>query len=254
MLRASSSLSSPTLMSVSTPRSWKIRTAAAESLSEISTLGAMARAPGSGGNRSAAGGRSGGLGHRGLALREGPNEPRRERLDVGTFHGRTAPDAQSRRRVAMGGDVVGDALLLQLGSQAFGERRLPVGGKRGDRRSEYLEADRGVGARARIFREEIPPRGARGPPGDDRGIGIGSRDQLRKTADRLRPLQAVEVILDAEQRGRVDGLAFEDRLVELAGLGQAENFRQRPRRRMAFEPLDRARRKDQHAVGGLPAH
>ena len=43
---------------------------------------------------------------------------------------RAAPDAQARRRVAIGADVVGDAFLLQRRGDALGESRLRVGGER----------------------------------------------------------------------------------------------------------------------------
>ena len=72
-------------------------------------------------------------------------------------------------------------------------------------------------------------------------------------ADRLRPGERVEIVLDAQHRRRVDGRALENLLVELAALGHAEDLRQRPRRRVAFEPLDRARRQHDHAVRGLAA-
>ena len=45
----------------------------------------------------------------------------------------------------------------------------------------------------------------------------------------------------------------EDAFVELAALGHAENLRQRPGRLVAFQPRDRARRQDQHAVRALAA-
>ena len=68
-----------------------------------------------------------------------------------------------------------------------------------------------------------------------------------------RPVQRVEIILDAQHRRRVDGLALEDALDQLAGLGHAENLRQRPRRLVALEPLHRARGQDEHAVRRLAA-
>ncbi len=101
---ASLSLSPPSLgwKSTSTPRSLKICTAAGESASEMRTLGGIALRR---------------LRQRVLALGEGPVEPRRQRLDVGALDGRAAPDAQARRRIAIGVDVVGDALLLQARRQ-----------------------------------------------------------------------------------------------------------------------------------------
>ena len=41
--------------------------------------------------------------------------------------------------------------------------------------------------------------------------------------------------------------------IELAAFGHAKDFRQRPRRRVAFEARHRARRQDQHAVRGFAA-
>ena len=54
-------------------------------------------------------------------------------------------------------------------------------------------------------------------------------------------------------RGRVDGVAGEDPLDQLAAGGQAEHLRQRPRRRCALQPVDRARRQREHAVRRLAA-
>jgi hypothetical protein len=45
--------------------------------------------------------------------RVGPVEPGAERLDVGGFHRRAAPDAQARRGIAIAGDVIGRAFLFQ---------------------------------------------------------------------------------------------------------------------------------------------
>ena len=63
---------------------------------------------------------------------------------------------------------------------------------------------------------------------------------LRPPTD-LRPVQRVEIVLDAQHRRRVDGLAFEDAVVELAALGHAEDLRQRPGRLVALQPRHRAR-------------
>ena len=73
-----------------------------------------------------------------LALAIGPVEPQRQRFDIGALDGRAAPDAQARRRVAIGGDVVGDAFLVERGGDAFDEGRLRVGGKPGHRRIDDL--------------------------------------------------------------------------------------------------------------------
>ena len=46
----------------------------------------------------------------------------------------------------------------------------------------------------------------------DLGVGVGARDQRLEPADRLRPGERVEIVLDAQHRRRVDGLALEDAL------------------------------------------
>ena len=62
-----------------------------------------------------------------------------------------------------------------------------------------------------------------------------------QAAERLRPVQRVEIVLDAQHRGGVDGLALEEAFGELAALGQAEQFRQGPRRGVGLKALGRAR-------------
>ena len=69
----------------------------------------------------------------------------------------------------------------------------------------------------------------------------------------LRPFEREDRILDRQHRGRVDRLALENALVELAAFGQAEELGQRPVGGEAFEPLDRARAEDQHAVPAFAA-
>src|SRR5690242_15401396 len=111
------------------PRSLNICTAAAESASEMRTLGAMA---------------SGGLCEGVLALGERPIEPGGEGLDIGSLDCRSAPDAQSCGRVAIGIDVVSDAFLFQHCRQTFHKRGLRLGGEFGDRGIDDLQADGGV--------------------------------------------------------------------------------------------------------------
>src|SRR5580704_3119705 len=105
---SNSSLVMSGLLSISTPRSLKMATAAGESLSAIRTLG-MGVSGKDGGRknpgRAAARIKSGGLGGAGLDLGEGPVEPGRQRLDVGFVHRGAAPDAQARRRGAIAGHV-----------------------------------------------------------------------------------------------------------------------------------------------------
>ncbi len=169
------------------------------------------------------------------------------------FHRGSAPDAQARRRVAIGAEIVAGALLLDRGNQLLGEIRLRVRGEGCDRGIDHLHAYRGVGTNRRILGEEIDPRRFRLPVGEHLGIGVGARNQALETADRFRPVQRIEIILDAQHRRRVDGLALEDAFVELAALGHPEDFRQRPCRRMAFEPRHRARTEHQHAVASFAA-
>src|SRR3954454_13545916 len=110
--------------------------------------------------RPAGSARLGCLRQRGLGLGIGPVEPLRQRIEVGLLHRRTAPDAKPRRRVAIGVDVVGDAFLLERGSDPLDELRLRVGGKLHHHGIHHLEADRGVGADRRIDREMLDPRRA----------------------------------------------------------------------------------------------
>src|SRR5580658_9464056 len=127
MAAASLSLSLPRLgwKSTSTPRSLKMATAAGDSASEIRTLGAI-------GLRS--------LRQRGLGLGVGPVEPQRQRLDVAALHGRAAPHPQTRRRIAIGVDVVGYGLFLERGGDAFDEGGLRVCGKPRYRRIDHFQA------------------------------------------------------------------------------------------------------------------
>ena len=54
-------------------------------------------------------------------------------------------------------------------------------------------------------------------------------------------------------RGRVDGFALENAFDQLAAMGQAEELRQRPGRRIGLEPLNGAGGENQHAMRGLAA-
>ena len=69
----------------------------------------------------------------------------------------------------------------------------------------------------------------------------------------LGPAERVEIVFDAQHRRRVDGLALENAFAELAARGQPEDFRQRPGGLVGFQPLDGARRQDQHAMRALAA-
>src|SRR5579863_1060788 len=268
MILASSSLSSPGLTSTATPRSLKMATAAGESLSEMRTRGAMrvvlerrpvtaAKMRGKAAYRSRKR-RSGPtlsrrLGELHLLEREGVVEPASQRLDVGGLDGRAAPDAQARRRVAIGADVEGDLLLLDETRDSLRERGLPVGGKRGDNGIDELQADAGVRAGFGDPGQEIDPRRARDPIGDNFCVRVGAGEQSLRSTERLRPLQRVDIVLDAQHRGRVDGLAFEKALGQFAALGKAEELRQGPSGRIGLEAFGGARREDDHPMRRLAA-
>src|SRR4051812_38804982 len=105
-----SALARPGRTSTSTPRPWKMPTAAGLSSSATRTLGIGATPERSG--------------ERGEGAGEGPVEPRRQPLDIGGLDGGAAPDPQARRRVAVAGDVVGDPLLVEEPGQLLDEARL----------------------------------------------------------------------------------------------------------------------------------
>ena len=168
-------------------------------------------------------------------LRIGPVEPGHQRLEVGGFDRGAAPDAQARRRVAIAADVVGHAFRLQQLRPSSLARPRPR--HRAVRQTEVLER---VSARLGEVLREGP--GCRSSAAITAGIGIGARHAGPcRPPMALRPFQRDDVVLDAEHRGRVDGLAFEDAGDQLAAGGHAEDLRQRPGRRIAFQPLHRAR-------------
>ena len=143
----------------------------------------------------------------------------------------------------MGGDVVGDAFALEQRGHALGE----VGGG-----TRQREADAGRRADGAVG-EEGDPGCAVDPGGDGGEVGFGAGDQRREAAGRLGPAEAVDGVLDAEHGGRVDGLAAEDAVDELAAAGEAEDFWERPGGRVGFQSLDGAGRQREHAVCGLAA-
>ena len=132
--------------------------------------------------------------------------------------------------------------------QRLRERGLAIGGKRGDRRIDHLQADAGVRAGLGDAGEKIDPWSAVDPVRDRLRVGVGPRNERLEAGERLRPLQRVDIVLDAQHRRRVDGLALENAFDQLAALGKAEDLRQRPRRLVRLKPLDRARAQDDHAV------
>ncbi len=85
------------------------------------------------------------------------------------------------------------------------------------------------------------------------GIGIAACNHARCAADPLGPFERPDRVFDREHRGGVDRLAPEHAFVERTLACQAEDLGQRPGRRVAFEPLDRARAKDQDAMRAFAA-
>ena len=129
-----------------------------------------------------------------------------ERLDR-----RAAPDAQARRRVAMRRDVVGGAFLLEQRDQVLREgpcasaESAVIAGSTIFRHTEVLERVFG-----RLGEDRDPRRLARPSRAITLALASARARQALQPADRLRPGERVEIILDAEHRGRVDGLALED--------------------------------------------
>ena len=164
-----------------------------------------------------------------LRPRVRPVEPGQQRLDVGGLDRRAAPDAQARRRVAIGADVVGHALLFQQRRQLLRRLGLLLRRQRREPGRDDLQADRGAGAGRRILGQEARPSRVRATQAATaaRLASLTARSG-RQAADALRPAQPVERVLDAQHRRRVDRLALEDALDQLAARGQAENLRQRP--------------------------
>ena len=130
------------------------------------------------------------LGELGFFLREGPVEPVGQRLDVGGLDRRAAPDAQARRRVAIGADVVGDLLLFEQRRPALGEGGLRVGGERGDLPDRRPSGRRWCWSASRGLGEEVDPGGLGDPVGERFGVGVGARDQRVEAADLTSPIAA----------------------------------------------------------------
>src|SRR5580704_8835605 len=284
MILASSSLSRPGLTSTWTPRSLKIATAAGESLSEIRTRGVM-KLVRNGGHDSRESDResrlsvscresghpaqgrrrrlwtpafagvtkseSGSLGEFALLEHERVIEPVRQRLDIGRFDRRAAPDAQASRRVAISADVKRDLFFLKQGRQTLGECGLGVGRQSGHRRIDDFKTDAGVRACLGRAGEEIDPRRAVDPICARFGVSVGAGKKRLQAAERLRPVQGVEIVLNAQHGGGVDGLALKKAFGELAARGETEKLRQRPGRRVGLEAFGRTRAQDDDAMRPL---
>ncbi len=85
------------------------------------------------------------------------------------------------------------------------------------------------------------------------GVGVGALLQPLRPADRLRPFERPDRVLDREHRRRVDRLALEDSLGQFALGHETEDLRQRPVGRKALQPLDRTWPEDKDAVRAFAA-
>ena len=103
------------------------------------------------------------LGELGLLQREGIIEPVRQGDDVRRLDRGAAPDAQARRRVAIGADVECDLFLLEQTREALGERGLRVGRQRGDLRDRPPSGKRWCWSASREPSPENRSRGSRRP-------------------------------------------------------------------------------------------
>src|SRR5487761_1233636 len=184
----SSSGVSLVLTTVSTPRSLKTATARGLNSSEISTLGMVAT--GSGGCSAA-------------NFVEGPVEPRQQCLDVAGFDRGSAPEAQTRRRVAMASNVVGHAFGVEQRLDAFHLGALRVGCETEEPVVHDLETDRRARPDLGVDNKEVEPFGSRHPARDRRQIGFAARLERRESANRLGPFEANVPITDAILRRRV---------------------------------------------------
>ena len=153
------------------------------------------------------------------ALRRRPSRPSRRTRCAGRAARR------DRRRCRRRPSPFRAALASALANAAWASA-----GKRRDRGIDHLQADAGVRARRGNAGEKIDPGRALRP---NRRSPWRWRRRARMSAlsaaERLRPLQRVDIVLDAQHRGRVDRLALEDAFDQLAALGHAEDLRQRPR-------------------------
>lgn len=150
-------------------------------------------------------------------------------------------------------EIVAGAGLLDDRDHLLGKGRLRVRRQGGNSRVGELQAHARIGARLRLHGQEVDPVVLAHELGDDAGIAVGALHQAVEPAHLPGPFQRVDIVLDRQHGGGVDGLAGEDALDQLAARGHAEDFRQRPGRLVAFEPGDGARREHDHAMRGLAA-
>src|SRR3954451_6411374 len=95
------------------------------------------------------------------------------------------------------------------------------------------QANRRAGTGCGVARQEVGPAAL--PLGGSLKVHLRSADEFGQSANRLSPAQAIDGILNRQHRRRVDGLALEQSLIELAVLGQAEQLGQGPGWQVAFQ-------------------
>src|SRR4029077_19400633 len=135
----------------------------------------------------------------------------------------TAPETKAGRRGSVGAGVECDLLLRKscryrlcdLGLQ----RLVP-----GDLRIDDLEADRCLRPDLLAAGKEIAPIALADPLRGAVEVFLAARLQRGKTSDIAGPAQAVDRILDREQRRRVDGLANKQPFGDQTFPDHAEEF------------------------------
>ena len=164
--------------------------------------------------------------------REGPVEPGAERLDVVGVDGGAAPDAQARRGVAIGGDVVGRAFELEQRVDLLGQRaaRLLVERTASANFRQTLVLLRVAGSAARCSIQSVRSTQAASAA----ALASARAISASRPPCSSRPFERPDIILDREHRRRVDRLALEDALDQLAALGQPEDLRAAARRACGF--------------------
>ncbi len=181
---------------------------------------------------------------RGLLEREAPSRARAVRASRSAVS--TVAPPQMRKRGGASrwtGDVVGDALLVRARAAMLlgrtpawpSARSRPVtAGSTILRHTEVFERVAGSSARKSIHGVFADP------VAEDLEVGVGAGHAAPSSPPTaFAQVERVEVVLDAQHRRRVDRLALEDAVDQLAALGHAEDLRQRPGRRVALQPLRR---------------
>src|SRR5438874_3534333 len=141
-----------------------------------------------------------------------PVEPRPERLDVGGVDRCAAPDSEAWRSVAVGADVVGRILAVEQLRDRFLSRLVCIQiGAIGE-----LQTYRSVRAQCWVACEVLDPVRRLYPAVERGSIGVGARDQRFKAADAFRPVERKQPVLNAQHRRRIDRLALEDAVDQLA--------------------------------------